>query len=106
MNRFMRLVVLFDLPVKTKKQRHDATAFRNFLLKDGYHMLQYSVYVRVCNGADAVQKHRARLRDHLPDNGAIRFLVITEKQYASIEILLGQLTEADEPFAVQQLTIL
>ena len=40
MNRFMRLVVLFDLPVKTKKQRHDATAFRNFLLKDGYHMLQ------------------------------------------------------------------
>lgn len=69
-------------------------------------MLQYSVYVRVCNGADAVQKHRARLRGHLPDNGAIRFLVITEKQYASIEILLGQMTEADEPFAVQQLTIL
>ena len=106
MNRFMRLLVLFDLPVKTKKQRHDATAFRNFLLKDGYHMLQYSVYVRVCNGVDAVQKHRARLCGHLPDDGAVRFLVITEKQYASIEILLGRLTEADEPFAVQQLTIL
>lgn len=106
MNRFMRLVVLFDLPVKTKKQRHDATAFRNFLLKDGYHMLQYSVYVRICNGADAVQKHRVRLYDHLPDNGAVRLLVITEKQYASIEILLGHLSDADQTFESQQLTIL
>lgn len=102
----MRLVVLFDLPVKTKKQRRDATAFRNFLLKDGYHMLQYSVYVRICNGADAVQKHRVRLQGHLPDNGAVRLLVITEKQYASIEILLGHLSDADQPFESQQLTIL
>lgn len=106
MNRFMRLVVLFDLPVKTKKQRHDATAFRNFLLKDGYHMLQYSVYVRVCNGADAVQKHRARLQDYLPDNGAVRVMVITEKQYESIEILVGNLTMADQAFSSNQLTVL
>lgn len=102
----MRLVVLFDLPVKTKKQRRDATAFRNFLLKDGYYMLQYSVYVRVCNGADAVNKHRDRLRAHLPDDGAVRLLVITEKQYASIDILLGRLTQADQPFAAEQLTVL
>lgn len=106
MNRFMRLVVLFDLPVKTKKQRHDATAFRNFLLNDGYYMLQYSVYVRVCNGADAVQKHRARLQDHLPDNGAVRVMVITEKQYESIEILVGNLTMADQAFSSNQLTVL
>lgn len=102
----MRLVVLFDLPVKTKKQRHDATAFRNFLLKDGYYMLQYSVYVRVCNGADAVQKHRARLQGHLPDNGAVRVMVITEKQYESIEILVGNLTMADQAFSSNQLTVL
>lgn len=106
MNKFMRLVVLFDLPVKTKKQRHDATAFRNFLLKDGYYMLQYSVYVRVCNGADAVQKHRARLQGHLPDNGAVRVMVITEKQYESIEILVGNLTMADQAFSSNQLTVL
>ena len=106
MNRFMRMIVLFYLPVQTKKQRHDAAAFRNFLLKDGYTMLQYSVYVRVCNGMDAVQKHRLRLYDHLPDDGAARLLVITEKQYASIEILLGELTQTDQPFADEQLTIL
>ena len=41
---------------------------------------------------------------NLPDNGAIRLLVITEKQYEAIEILLGNLTEADEPFESQQLS--
>ena len=68
-------------------------------------MVQYSVYARVCNGNDAVEKHRARIKQNLPDNGAIRLLVITEKQHEAIEILLGRLTEADEPFQYEQLTI-
>lgn len=105
MNRFMRIIVFFDLPVKTKANRREATRFRNFLLNDGYHMLQYSVYARVCNGIDAVEKHRNRIKQNLPDNGAIRMLVITEKQYESIDILLGRLTQADEPFQCEQLTI-
>ena len=101
----MRILVFFDLPVKTAAERREAGRFRKFLQKDGYHMLQYSVYARVCNGADAVQKHRARIRENLPDNGAIRLLVITEKQFESIDILLGRLTEADEPFQCEQLSI-
>lgn len=105
MNRFMRIIVFFDLPVKTKANRREATRFRNYLLNDGYHMLQYSVYARVCNGIDAVEKHRNRIKQNLPDNGAIRMLVITEKQYESIDILLGRLTQADEPFQCEQLTI-
>ena len=84
--------MFFDLPVTTQKNRKDASDFRKFLLRDGYHMLQYSVYARVCNGMDAVEKHRARLKQHLPNNGAIRLLVITEKQFESIDILLGALT--------------
>ena len=47
MNKFMRILVFFDLPVKTKKERREAARFRNFLLTDGYHMIQYSVYARV-----------------------------------------------------------
>ena len=54
----MRMIVFFDLPVQTKTERRYATTFRNFLLKDGYHMLQFSVYARVCNGNDAVQETR------------------------------------------------
>lgn len=105
MNKFMRIIVFFDLPVQTKSQRREATKFRNFLLKDGYHMLQYSVYARVCNGMDAVEKHRARIRERLPKNGSIRMLTITEKQYESIEVLLGSLCEADEDFQSEVLTV-
>lgn len=105
MNKFMRIMVFFDLPVKTKAERRNATRFRSFLLQDGYHMIQYSVYARVCNGMDAVHKHKARLRANLPENGSIRALVITEKQYESIEIMLGALTEADDSFQCEQLSI-
>ena len=101
----MRILVFFDLPVKTKKERREATQFRNFLLNHGYHMIQYSVYARVCNGMDAVSKHRTRLRQNLPCNGSIRMLVITEKQFEAIEILIGKLTEADDSFQCEQLSI-
>ena len=105
MNKFMRIIVFFDLPVKTKSQRREAARFRNFLLNDGYHMIQYSVYARICNGSDAVEKHRTRIKNNLPDNGSVRLLVITEKQYESIDILLGKLTEEDKPFQCEQLSI-
>ena len=105
MSRWMRLIVFFDLPVQTKVQRRAATHFRQSLLKDGYYMLQYSVYVRICNGIDAIEKHRARLRDMVPDDGSVRALVVTEKQYESIDILLGKPTVADESFQTQQLTV-
>lgn len=104
MNKFMRMIVFFDLPVQTKAQRRAATSFRNFLLKDGYHMLQFSVYARVCNGNDAVKKHETRLKASLPPNGSIRMLVITEKQYESIQILLGNYLPEDTPFACEQLS--
>ena len=81
------MIVFFDIPVKTKRQRRIATCFRNFLIKDGYHMVQYSVYARVCNGIDAVNKHRSRLKTALPENGSVRLMVVTEKQYEAIEIL-------------------
>ncbi len=105
MSRFMRMLVFFDLPVTTPNQRREAGQFRKFLIKDGYHMIQFSVYARVCNGTDAVAKHRARLLRNLPDDGSIRLLVITEKQYESVEILLGNLSQADEHFQAEQLSI-
>lgn len=68
-------------------------------------MVQFSVYARVCNGMDAVEKHRSRLTLALPPNGSVRLLIITEKQYASIDILLGKLVQDDTPFACEQLSI-
>lgn len=86
----MRLIVMFDLPVRTKAERRAATQFRQFLLKDGYYMMQFSVYVRLCNGIEAANKHRMRILHALPKEGSIRTLLITERQFKSMEILCGE----------------
>ena len=89
MNKFMRLFIFFDLPTKTKDERKEATKFRSFLKKDGYWMLQWSVYSRICNGSDAVEMHKRRLKENLPPKGAIRALTLTEKQFESMDIVLA-----------------
>ena len=105
MNKFMRIMVFFDLPVKTKTERSIATKFRTFLLKDGYHMVQYSLYARVCNGMDSVENHIKRLKANLPPNGSVRVLTITEKQYESIKILVGELSLEEKSADNEQLSI-
>lgn len=89
--RHMWILVFFDLPVKKPEQRRLATQFRNFLLKDGYLMLQFSVYARVCKGQEAVDKHLKRVTASLPQEGSIRALQVTDKQYSRMRILLGNL---------------
>ena len=104
MNKLMRILVFFDLPVKTSQERKVAIRFRNFLLKDGYYMLQYSVYVRLCNGIDSVNKHKERLKFSLPSNGSVRVLIITEKQYDNIDILLGKKLKYEKPIEYENLS--
>ena len=89
MNKFMRMLVFFDLPVKNKAQRREAARFRNFLVKDGFYMVQYSVYARVCLGYDGVYTHKGRVYENLPADGSVRLMVVTEKQYEAMELLLG-----------------
>jgi CRISPR-associated protein Cas2 len=87
--RFMRLLVFFDLPVVTREERRAYTLFRRFLINDGYDMIQFSIYGRILNGNDALEKHMKRLVDNLPSEGSIRCLSVTEKQYASMKLLIG-----------------
>lgn len=105
MNKFMRILVFFDLPVVTAKERKAATKFRNFLVKDGYHMIQWSVYSRICNGTDSIAMHKSRLNQNLPEKGSIRMLTLTEKQYESIEVLLGQKTFDDTSESTELINI-
>ena len=88
-DKFMWLFVFFDLPVKTKPERRTSTRFRNFLLKDGYMMIQFSVYARICNGKDRVDKHLQRLNSIIPEKGSVRVIQITDKQYERMKILVG-----------------
>lgn len=85
----MRMLVLFDLPVTTKAARRAYTQFRRFLLNDGYDMIQFSVYGRLLNGTDAEEKHLKRLVSNLPKEGSVRVLTVTEKQFASMKLVVG-----------------
>ena len=95
-NRCMRLLVFFDLPVATPQDRKDYTAFRKFLIKDGYDMLQFSVYSRITLNNDDSAKHIARLKRNQPPKGSVRVLNITEKQYNSMKILVGERTATEQ----------
>lgn len=101
----MRILVFFDLPVKTKQQRKQATQFRNFLIKDGFYMIQFSVYARVCNGNDMVEMHKQRIKYHVPNDGSIRCLTITEKQFENVDILLGKKSKYDKPIEYETLSL-
>ncbi|BCK74745.1 CRISPR-associated endoribonuclease Cas2 [Acetobacter aceti NBRC 14818] len=101
----MWLMIFFDLPVKTKPQRRQATRFRNFLRDDGFMMLQYSVYARVGRGQDSIDKHLRRVRAALPKEGSIRALQVTDKQYGRMEIMLG-LAQKTEQTGTKQLVLL
>src|SRR3546814_3921484 len=87
--RFVYLFVFFDLPVGTTKERRDATRFRKFLVNDGYDMMQFSVYTRVCRGQDAADKHVGRVERNLPPKGSVRALQVTERQFARMKMLVG-----------------
>jgi CRISPR-associated protein Cas2 len=85
----MRMLVFFDLPVVTRAERRAYTHFRRFLLNDGFDMIQFSVYGRILNGRDAENKHMQRVIANLPPEGSVRVLTVTEKQFASMKLLVG-----------------
>ena len=81
---------MFDLPTGTKKARRDYTRFRNHLLKDGFRQMQYSVYIRHCPSQENLDVHVNRIRSHLPPDGEVRVLAVTEKQFERMLIFWGK----------------
>ncbi len=103
--RFMRLLVFFDLPVVSKTDRRAYTVFRRFLINDGYDMIQFSVYGRIVNGNDALEKHWKRLVNNLPPDGSVRCLTVTEKQFASMKLLVGLPLFQEKAIKVNQMLL-
>jgi CRISPR-associated protein Cas2 len=83
------LIVAFDLPVLTKEQRKAATDFRNFLIDDGYQMIQYSVYARPCVSFSRQETHIARVKHNLPDEGSVRAIFVTRSQWERSFVIQG-----------------
>lgn len=88
-DKFMRVLLMFDVPVKSKKEQKYATKFRNALIKQGFFMMQFSVYMRICKGIASAKSAVERVRGILPPLGNVRALIITEKQFDNMQILLG-----------------
>ena len=104
MSRYMRLLVFFDLPVKSKFERKTATQFRNFLIKDGFYMIQFSLYGRICNTLESARIHEDRICSKVPPYGSVRSMIVTEKQYASMNILTGDRKPKEKKINSQQIS--
>lgn len=94
--RSMWVIAMFDLPTDTPKARRAYTRFRKSLLADGFTMMQYSVYVRHCASIENAKVHASRMGSRVPSAGEVRFLTITDNQFARIETYVGKTREAPQ----------
>jgi CRISPR-associated protein Cas2 len=95
--RAVWIFAMFDLPTDTKKARKDYTHFRKNLLKDGFSMLQYSVYVRHCASEENATVHYNRIGNFLPPDGEVRLITITDKQFGRMHTFLGKMRKPSPP---------
>jgi CRISPR-associated protein Cas2 len=86
----MWVLVFFDLPTETKKERKIYSDFRNRLLKDGFTMFQFSIYLRHCASRENAEVHILRVKKLLPEKGHVGILCITDKQFGNMEIFYGK----------------
>lgn len=102
--RVMWLFVFFDLPTSTKTETKAANTFRKVLLKDGFSMFQFSIYLRHCSSRQNAKVHERRVKSALPEKGRIGILTITDKQFGMMEIFHGK-KEIPKDAPIQQLEL-
>ncbi|MCQ2271657.1 MAG: CRISPR-associated endonuclease Cas2 [Bacteroidales bacterium] len=102
--RIMWVLVFFDLPTETKKDRKNAADFRKRLIKDGFNMFQFSIYVRHCPSMENADVHINRVKKSLPEYGHVGIMSITDRQFGNIELFVGKKAEST-PQISQQLEL-
>lgn len=85
--RAMRIFCLFDLPTTSKEEQKAYRLFRKFLLKEGFIMMQYSVYVKFIMYPNALKANIDKIRAKAPGGGLVSVLAITEKQFSKMEFI-------------------
>lgn len=88
--RYMRVIVFFDLPVITAEQRRVYTRFRKFLIKNGFMMMQESVYCKLALNPTVAESIRDNVKKNKPEAGIVQMMTITEKQFENIEFVTGK----------------
>jgi CRISPR-associated protein Cas2 len=99
--RILWVLVFFDLPTETKKERKAASDFRKYILKDGFTMFQFSIYIRHCSSRENAEVHIKRVKAILPEYGHVGILCITDKQFGQIELFYGKKTTKAPPISQQ-----
>lgn len=102
----MRLLVFFDLPVETARQRKQYRLFRKYLIKEGYLMLQESVYAKLVVNDNAASSALARLKKNRPPEGLVQVLQVTEKQFATMVYVTGKRAEYGEVDTMEEFLVL
>ena len=88
--RVMWVLVFFDLPTETKKERKAAAKFRKELLGNGFSMFQFSIYIRQCPSAENAEVHIRRVKGLMPDYGKVGVMCVTDKQFSTMELYVGK----------------
>jgi CRISPR-associated protein Cas2 len=92
------ILVLFDLPTETVRDKRNYIKFRKGIMKDGFNMFQFSIYIRHCSSYENAKVHIKRVKTILPPKGNIGILTITDKQFGMMEIFIGkEKTEISPP---------
>lgn len=100
----MWVFVFFDLPTETKKDRRNAGQFRKDLQRNGFAMLQFSIYIRHCNSRENAAVHEKRVKGFLPPKGEVILFEITDKQFGMMEFFRSA-KDAKAPETPQQLEL-
>jgi CRISPR-associated protein Cas2 len=100
----MWVMVLFDLPTETKKDRKNYAKFRKDILARGFQMFQFSMYIRHCSSRENAEKHLDNVKAILPPKGHVGIMSITDKQFGMMEIFRGR-EAVDTPATSQQLEL-
>ena len=85
----MRAIVFFDLPTLTSSDRKEFSKFRKYLLKNGFIMMQESVYIKLALNQTVMNTITNNLEKNRPPKGLVQLLVVTEKQFAEMKFLIG-----------------
>lgn len=102
--RIMWVLVFFDLPTETKKDKKCYARFRKEILADGFQMFQFSMYIRHCSSRENADVHTRRVKNILPPKGYVGVMCITDKQFGMIEIFRGK-DPVEGPETIQQLEL-
>ena len=91
--RYMRLIVMFDLPTFIVEDMRSYRDFRKFLIKNGFMMMQESVYSKIALNQSMANLITNTVRENKPPKGLVQMFTITEKQFSRMEILVGDISE-------------